>query len=573
MDLTAICSRKGIALKNQQAPSRFLITSTKGRGVHNALIPDVVTKTLRVMQLTAALLLFFSLGVCAKTSSQTITFSGINVSYQEIFSAIERQTGYSVVVNKTRFDKSEKISITAEKMGLLDFMELLLQNKPYQYEVKSKTIFIKTGSIPANDLNHWLVADDLSRQDNPPITGVIRDNEGNPIAGVNVVIKGTKRGVVSDAYGNFKIDAEEGEVLVISSINYGTKEIKIGTGSVPLIVALQKSISELDEVQYVAYGTTSKRFNVGNTATIKGEDLEKQPVNNPLFALPGKVPGLIVTQASGVPGSGLTVRIQGRNNLSPTYTNSDPLIVIDGVPYPAQNLSTFMSGSLLNPILGQPTAPGNGSAQVTNGSPLSYINVSDIESITVLKDADATSIYGSRAANGALLIVTKKAKSGKTTADINLQQGWGEVPKKLDLLNSQQYMEMRREAKQNDNLGISTTDYDLRGLWDTTRYTDWQKELIGGTAKFTKGTASLMGGTSIMQYLISTTYSRETSVFPGDFANTKKSLHFFLRGGSNNQKFKAQLSGTYMNDKNELPTEDFTQRALALPPVAPALYT
>ncbi len=138
----------------------------------------------------------------------------------------------------------------------------------------------------------------------------------------------------------------------------------------------------------------------------------------------------------------------------------------------------------------------------------------------MLKDADATAIYGSRAANGAILITTKKGKAGKTLIDINMQQGWGKVAGKLKLLNTQQYLQMRHEALSNDGLpaypSIITdpvnTAYDINGVWDTTQYTDWQKELIGNTVQYTNITAGVSGGNTITQYQVNGTYHRETTV-------------------------------------------------------------
>ncbi|MBO9572445.1 MAG: SusC/RagA family TonB-linked outer membrane protein, partial [Chitinophagaceae bacterium] len=302
---------------------------------------------------------------------------------------------------------------------------------------------------------------------------------------------------------------------------------------------------------------------------VTAKDIENQPINNPILALQGRVPGMTITQANGIPGGGITIRIQGRNNLDYGVVGSDPFIVIDGVPYASQNLATFRGGGD-EPILG--SSSDDGSATTNFGSRLAFINPSDIEAITVLKDADATSIYGSRAANGAILITTKKGKAGTMRTDINLQHGWSQVAKKMDLLNSQQYMEMRWEAKQNDGAPVNETDYDLRGVWDTTRYTDWQDELIGGTAEYTRLTAGVSGGANNVQYLVSSTYGRETTVFPGNFANSFGSLHFNLSASSNNQRFKMQLGGSYMANNNKLPGVDYTQYALNLPPVAPALY-
>lgn len=142
----------------------------------------------------------------------------------------------------------------------------------------------------------------------------------------------------------------------------------------------------------------------------------------------------------------------------------------------------------------------------------------------------------------------------------------------MDLLNTEQYLEMRREAIKNDNAAISSTDYDINGFWDTKMYTDWQKKLLGGTAKYTNLNATLSGGNQSAQYLIGTTYRKESSVFPGDFVNQSGGVHFNINSASANQKFKLQFSGNYLINNNDLPGIDLTQTALELPPNAPTLY-
>jgi len=189
---------------------------------------------------------------------------------------------------------------------------------------------------------------------------------------------------------------------------------------------------------------------------VKAEDIEKQPVNNPLLALQGRVPGLVIEQTSGLPGAGVTVRIQGLNSLS---NGNNPFYVIDGVPYSSESLPSLSAGSPLN-----------------GGSPLAFIDPSTIESIDVLKDADATAIYGSRAANGAILITTKKGKAGRASVDLTIREGLGAVANMQKLMNTEQYLEMRREAYKNDGIAIpnivtdpSNTAYDVNGFWDQTR--------------------------------------------------------------------------------------------------------
>jgi TonB-dependent SusC/RagA subfamily outer membrane receptor len=227
--------------------------------------------------------------------------------------------------------------------------------------------------------------------------------------------------------------------------------------------------------------------------------------------------------------------------------------------------------SQLLPGVNPSIIPNSGVGNV-KGNPLSFTNPSDIESIEVLKDADATAIYGSRAANGAILITTKKGKPGKTKVDLNMQTGIGQVSRKLDLLNTQQYLEMRREGVVNEGRTIVSTDYDLNGLWDTTRYTDWQKELIGGTAHYTDLQASVSAGNENLQYLLGVGYHKETTVYPDQFSDQKGSLHFNINNISDNRRFKVQITGNYLVDDNRLPSQDLMERAVKVAPDAPSLY-
>ncbi len=183
---------------------------------------------------------------------------------------------------------------------------------------------------------------------------------------------------------------------MISYTGYVSQEIKLDNRSV-VSAHLQQSISELDHVQIIAYGQTTKRLNTGNVTTITSEDIANQPVDNPLLTLEGRVPGLFVSQASGIPGSGVTTLIRGQNSIS---SGNDPLYIIDGVPYPSLLLNNqgFVLGS---------SGSGISGIQSMFGNPLSNLNPSNIESISVLKDASATAIYGSRGANGVILITTK----------------------------------------------------------------------------------------------------------------------------------------------------------------------
>ncbi len=382
------------------------------------------------------------------------------------------------------------------------------------------------------------------------------------------MIKGSNKGTTTDAYGNFSINIKSGEVLAISTIGFGSKDVKILSVTAPLVVALERNTSKLDEVQIVAYGKNTQRFQTGNVASVKAEDIERQPVNNPLLALQGRVAGLFITQNNGLPGSGVKVRIQGQNSIR---NGSDPLYVINGVPYNSE----IPPGIPLGP-LGNSGGMANGFSTGT-GNALNYISPSDIESIEVLKDADATAIYGSRAANGAILITTKKGKQGKATLDLNLQNGWGCVTRRLEMLNTSQYLEMRREAFANDGILPQIDNPFGEGyapdllLWDTTKNTDWQEKLLGKVARFTNLNASLSGGSSYLQYLVRATYQRETTVLLGNFEDQRGSLSFSITNTSIDRKFNFQLSGSYLADNNKLPTLDITSITIPLAPNSPDL--
>ncbi len=238
---------------------------------------------------------------------ETITFSGKDVPLSAVFAEIEKQSNYLVFYNQSVLKAAKPVTISAKDMSVKDFIKAVLVDQQLEFLFKEKYIIIK--SAQGRGFNSGKTLSILA--ETPPITGVVRGPDGQPIAGVNVVVKGTKKGVVTDAYGRFTIEVEQGKTLVISNIGYNTREIKIN-GDNNIIVGLEISASQLDEVQYIAYGKSSQRFQTGNVASVKAKEFEKQPVNNPLLALQGRVPGLFITQTSGLPGAGIKVRIQGQ---------------------------------------------------------------------------------------------------------------------------------------------------------------------------------------------------------------------------------------------------------------------
>ena len=526
-----------------------------GRRMPRLLNARAFTKTWRIMRLTALLLFVACLHVSARSYSQTVTLTERNASLQDIFKAIHQQTGYQFFYEDALLDKAGKVTIVVKNAPIDEVLAECLRDLPITFSIVNHTIVVKekpaspalvTALPPPNDIH-----------------GRVTDSLGNPLVGASVTVKGTKRGTQTNEKGEFDLKGIGDNVtLMISFSGFESRQVKFGSQS-GLNVVLLRSNSPLDQVQVVAYGTTTPRFSTGDVTTVTSAEIEKQPVDNPLLALEGRVPGLLITQTSGVPGSGISITIQGLNTLS---AGTDPFYVVDGVPYPSELLPN------LGAIMGNGSGTNNQYTSSGYGNPLSYINPADIESISVLKDADATSIYGSRAANGAIIITTKKGKAGKTNVDINLQQGDGAVTRQLPLLNTTQYLKIRHEAFQNDGKTPGPTDYDINGTWDTTRYTNWEKVFIGNTAHYTDAHASVSGGNANTQFTVGAGYNRESTVFPGDLADQKGSLHFSIDNSSTDKKFNMQLSGSYMLDNNDLIHEDYTRVAIYLPPDAPSLY-
>ena len=392
------------------------------------------------------------------------------------------------------------------------------------------------------------------------VSGVVTDTEGIALAGVNIIVESTKQGGISDLDGSFEIVAGSDDVLAFSIVGFKPLSVAVA-GREVVMVQMEEDVTVLGEVVLNAgYYTVSERERTGNIATIKAGVIDKQPVGNPLAAMQGHLSGVNIVQSTGVPGGGFDIEVRGRNFINGV---SNPLFLVDGVPISSQSLgSNDVSGQLYS----------------GNVSPLNGINPNDIESIEVLKDADATAIYGSRGANGVVLITTKKGKAGKTRFNANLSTTLGRVSHFLDLLDTPQYLEIRKEGILNDGFGtyLENPAFDFAWpdlkTWDANRYTDWQDELIGGTAYRNNAQLSVSGGSSLTQFLISGAFQKETTVFPGDANYKKATLHSNINHRSDNGRFKIGLSTLYTKEDNMMPRSDFTNLAYTLEPNAPVLF-
>jgi len=387
------------------------------------------------------------------------------------------------------------------------------------------------------------------------IGGTVSDARG-PLPGVTVAVKGETILTTTDALGNFSINAQPGETLVFSFVGYKSAEITLGSNT-SLKILLEEDVTSLQDVVVNAgYYTVKEKERTGSIAKITAKDIENQPVTHVLAAMQGRMAGVNIVQNTGTPGGGFDIIIRGLNSLR--NDANAPLYIIDGVPYSSE---TIGSGYTSTPF-------------PRSTSPLNSLNPESIAGIEVLKDADATAIYGSRGANGVVLITTKKGKAGKTEFQFSASQGTGRVTRFLDLMNTRQYLAMRAQAFENDNVATyPASAYDINGTWDQNRYTDWQEKLIGGTAEISDLQGTVSGGSEKTQFIMGGNYHYETTVFIGDFSYRKGGAFANLSHRSDDDRFKLNFAANYVAQNNRIPSMDMTRTARQLAPNAPALYT
>jgi len=388
------------------------------------------------------------------------------------------------------------------------------------------------------------------------VTGkVISAASGVAIEGATITNKRSRIHAVTDRLGEYHIPAQPDDVLIYSFVGYVTVEEDVN-GREQIIIALDSAANTLEEVEINAgYYTTTRRTSTGNISHIDSETIGKQPVLNPLQALQAAAPGVFVQQLSGVPGDGFSIQVRGMNSLRPDA--NEPLYVIDGVPYSSESLSTqSVKGFSLN-----------------NVSPLNLINPASIQSIEILKDADATAIYGSRGANGVILITTNRTKhEGGFAISLNSYFGLGKAANLPDLLNTDEYISMRKEAFINDGVEPTVVNAPDLLLWDTTRYTDWQKLLLNNYARANNTQLSLTGGTQYTNYSVDISKYYQGTVFHDNFGYRRRSANMQISQRAFNDRMRIHINFRYTKDKNSLPANDPSRMVLNLLPNSPRIY-
>ncbi|WP_152269334.1 TonB-dependent receptor [Agriterribacter humi] len=430
------------------------------------------SKIVRVMQLTTVLLLGLCLQTTASGVSQTITYSGKDVSLEEVFAAIKQQTGYFVSYKASQIKKAKPVTIHGENMPLGQFLSRVLEKERLGFTIEVNTIFIKRKSeLPLSpDIQPG------SNANAPPVDitlrGRVTNAENEPLQGVSVTVRGTRNGTITDADGRFQLSVSSAKnvELVFSIVGYETKTVKAGSQTV-FDIALETFASELTDVVVVGYGTQRKRDLTGSVAQVSTKELQAVPVYNVGEALQGRASGVSVAHNSGAPGSRVQVRVRGGNSM---IGSNDPLYVVDGFP-------------------------------IVGG--INFINPADIESIDILKDASATAIYGARGANGVVMVTTKRGKQGtKDMLSINSYYGVQETAKRFRLLDAKQYAVVVNEFLKNDG---KDPYFDVNQV--TGPGTDWQ-DAVFTAAPVQNHTLSFSGSGGKTNYALSGNYYNQQGI-------------------------------------------------------------
>jgi TonB-linked SusC/RagA family outer membrane protein len=487
-----------------------------------------------------ALLLIHSFGIQAQTLSSRVTYELKDKSLDEGLQLLGRLSKYKIAYSVEQVAKYKNITIEKAQRSVETTLGLLLSKTNLTYKVKVKTLLIvEKGTVQG------ILDDNPQNSTARQISGVVTNGDNEPLPGVTIRINNTSQGTVTDADGRYSIDTNKGDVLIYSFIGYQATWQRISDRTI-YNIQLYKDTKSLDEVQVIGYGTTTKRLNTSSISSITSQQISTQTITNPLLALQARTPGVQITQDNGLPGSRVRVNIRGTSSIG--YAGSIPLYVIDGVPFTLSSGSTGSSADNLNAygIYG----PEGGI------SPLSMITPDDIERIDVLKDADATAIYGSRGSNGVVLITTRKGSHGKTEVNINVNHGIGKVGHFIPMMNTAEYLEMRTEAFANAGETPTTSNAKDLTTWDQASYTDWQKWLLGGSAQTTNATATISGGNAQNRFLLTTTYHKEGTVFSGNYGANSFSGRLNAGHTSRNGRFIVNSSAAYSSRNNKLPGMD-----------------
>ncbi len=450
-------------------------------------------KILLTMRLTLLLLVISVLSAFSSSYAQK-TKLDINVqnsSVRDVLDAIENQSEFFFMYNNKQVDVDRKVDLDSKSSTIDVVLQKLFAGTDVNFRVVNRQILL----FPNDMIN-------MTEQQDKKVTGKVTDSSGTPLPGASVVVKGTTTGVITDNNGNYSLsNITENATLQFSFIGMKTQEVKIGTQTTINVVLTEESIG-LDEVIAIGYGTMKKSDLTGSVSQIKSEAINAFPSTNVFQALSGRSSGVQVMQTTGAPGASISIRIRGSNSIQ---GSNEPLYVVDGFP------------------VNNPTA----------------FNNADIESIEILKDASSTAIYGSRGANGVVLITTKKGKVGKNIVEFESSYSSQSLIRKLDLMNATEYATLYNIKAINDKVAPYFTDSEIEKFGNGF---DWQN-FIYKAAPMLTSSINVNGGNEKTKFSISGSILNQDGIINGstyDRYSIRSNLdHHFSK------KFSAILSTTF----------------------------
>ncbi|MCR8556593.1 TonB-dependent receptor [Mucilaginibacter sp. BJC16-A38] len=418
-----------------------------------------------------------------------------------ILTKIQKQSDYRFFYNYASIKKLGKVNLQVKDATINQILDAIMENK-LPYKIADDHVVIIYNQ---EDINAQIT-----------VKGKVVDKNGEALIGVSVKLQGTNLGVTTDVNGEFSIAAPENGVLELTYIGYEKKIVQIN-GKASLAITMTALPSSLSEVVIVGYGTSKKVDVTGSVASVKGADIQNLPVASAAQALDGRASGVSIVRNDGSPGAAPSIRIRGTG----TINDANPLIVIDGVP-------------------------------TTNPDALSDINPNDIASIDILKDASSGAIYGTRAANGVVLVTTKKGTyNQKLSTSVNFYSGLSNSTKYIDLLTAPDLYKLKRERYTNDGAAI---DAPWTNTYYATQRTDWQRAIMG-TGHVTNGDITIQGGNDASNYYFSQSiYNEDGIIDKTNFkrystrVNSEHKITSWLKLGENIQLTYGNQNGFNNND-------------------------
>lgn len=413
-----------------------------------------------------------AIGSYAQTAHVTIVSNHITIG--QVINEIEKQTDYLFVFNVKDINIKRNVKVNAKDKAVNEVLNDIFKDTGIRHAIEGKNIML----INSTDKEKGAQQKDFL------VTGIVKDENGEPIIGANIQVVGKSAGTITDMNGRFSISASANSTLQITYIGYQTQTVNIGEQR-NINIILQEDNAQLDEVVVVGYGTMKKKELTGSVTAVKGDELAARRTTQLSTALQGALSGVMVSRDNGAPGSSASIQIRGVT----TIGDSSPLVIIDGIP-----------------------------------GDINSVNPEDVESMSVLKDAASASIYGSRAAAGVIVITTKRAKSGDVALSYNFEYGW-EIPTKLPTyVGAQRYMEMVNETRYNDNpdggwyqtyTEDEITNWSINNATNPDKYpmTDWGDILLKSSAPRQTHTLSIVGGGKIIRTKASFRYDKTDGLY------------------------------------------------------------